>query len=154
MNESQECPCGSGRVMVACCGRYISGQALPDTAEQLMRSRYVAYVLQDENYLKETWHPDTRPEVPGAESTLQWLGLTIISVEEGEDENEAWVEFVARYKDGGRAGRLQERSRFLRMTGRWCYVDGEMKSQPEESAVSRNGPCPCGSGKKFKRCCG
>jgi SEC-C motif-containing protein len=120
-----------------------------------MRSRYAAYVLQEVKYLRETWHSDTRPEQIEPEPGLQWLGLKIISAEAGKDDNEAWVEFIARYKSGGRAGQLQERSRFLRIAECWYYVEGEIKAQPDKQvATSRNAPCPCGSGKKFKRCCG
>ena len=93
-----------------------------------MRSRYVAYELGLEPYLLATWHPSTRP----AELKLdedpppRWLGLTI-KRHEVQDENNAIVEFVARYKIGGRAYRLHETSRFVREDGRWFYVDGEIK---------------------------
>lgn len=89
-----------------------------------MRSRYAAYVLGLEAYLLETWHPDTRPGPLGlGEDAVRWLGLEVVQapVPKG-DEGE--VEFVARYKVGGRAHRLRERSHFRRQEGRWYYVDG------------------------------
>jgi SEC-C motif-containing protein len=92
-----------------------------------MRSRYAAYVLGETDYLLATWHPDTRPahlDLPG-EPVPRWLGLQVRHhVSLGPDE--ASVEFVARYKIGGRAFRLHETSRFARLHGRWYYVDGEL----------------------------
>ncbi|HEY8608574.1 MAG TPA: YchJ family metal-binding protein [Noviherbaspirillum sp.] len=119
---SAACPCG-GKDYAACCGRYIDDGELPQTAEQLMRSRYTAYTRRDEAYLKHTWHPETRP----AEDLTQddggkWLGLEVRRHE--QDGDSAIVEFVARYKVGGRAHRMHEVSRFRREGGKWFYVDG------------------------------
>ena len=94
-----------------------------------MRSRYVAYVLELEPYLLATWHSTTRPaslEFDKEEKT-RWLGLTI-KRDEVQDEDHATVEFVARYKIGGRAYRLHETSRFVREEGRWFYVDGDVQA--------------------------
>jgi len=91
-----------------------------------MRSRYSAYVLGHHDYLLATWHPRTRPaELPGAEPGLRWLGLEVRSVSVTDDTH-AVVEFVARHKRDGRAGRLHETSRFEREAGCWYYVDGEL----------------------------
>lgn len=103
-----------------------------------MRSRYVAYTLRDEAYLLATWHVDTRP-APGLfddDAGLRWLGLEVktslrlrkrkdaaeYDPDAGKDSDT--VEFVARYKVGGRAHRLHEVSRFVREQGRWLYVEG------------------------------
>jgi len=91
-----------------------------------MRSRYSAYVLGHHDYLLATWHPRTRPaELPPAEPGLRWLGLELRRCAD-IDETHATVEFVARHKLGGRAGRLHETSRFERVAGRWTYVDGDI----------------------------
>lgn len=92
-----------------------------------MRSRYTAYTLCREDYLLATWSQDTRPASLGlaAGSPRKWLGLEIKRHEQSEPD-EAIVEFVARYKVGGRACRLHEISRFVRKTGRWFYMDGEL----------------------------
>jgi SEC-C motif-containing protein len=121
------CPCGSGRVLEACCGRFHAGAAAPDAAS-LMRSRYSAYVLGLEDYLLATWHPDTRPAALDMEATPrpQWLGLAV-KTHTPQDETHATVEFIARYKLNGRAFRLHETSRFERVGGRWLYVDGEIR---------------------------
>jgi SEC-C motif-containing protein len=120
--EKTTCPCG-GAEYVQCCGRFIEGNAVPQTAEELMRSRYTAYTMRNEPYLKATWHASKRPAEPVVENDdTKWLGLEVRKhVPAGE---EATVEFVARCKIGGRAHRLHEVSRFVREEGRWYYVDG------------------------------
>lgn len=125
--SAQACPCGTGRPLADCCGRFHAGEAAPD-AERLMRSRYSAYVLGLEDYLLATWHPATRPASLelDAPPRPQWLGLTVKS-HVPVDPSHATVEFVARYKLNGRAYRLHETSRFERVEGRWLYVDGEMR---------------------------
>ena len=122
----QACPCGSGQAYPQCCGRWHAGAAAPD-AEALMRSRYVAYVRQDAGYLRASWHPDTCPEEFGFETPVKWLGLRVEQSEAGqEDDQQGVVRFAARYKVNGRAGMMQETSRFVRLDGRWVYVDGEV----------------------------
>lgn len=127
--EQTACPCG-GKDFPACCGRYIDGGELPATAEQLMRSRYTAYVLGRESYLKDTWHPGTRPADVAPDDGVKWLGLEVRRhVPQGDA---AVVEFVARYKVGGRAHRLHEVSRFRREDGRWYYVDGSFPGETQD----------------------
>ena len=119
------CPCG-GADYAACCGSYHGGGIAPD-AEALMRSRYSAYVLKLEAYLLATWHPDTRPEdLALAEDRTKWLGLSILKHHRESDE-QATVEFVARFKISGRAARMHEISRFLCVDGRWHYLNGEFQ---------------------------
>lgn len=117
-----ECPCGSGRTLENCCGRYIGGGAAAPDAEALMRSRYTAYVLRDEAYLLATWHSSTRPARLDLEAgAQQWIGLKVKS-HQAQDEFHASVDFVARYRVNGRAHKLEEFSRFLKEGGRWYYV--------------------------------
>ena len=122
---SSACPCGSARSYAACCELVHNGEPAI-TAEALMRSRYCAYVLGLERYLLATWHASTRPASLRLDDEPQpkWLGLEVRRhVQTGDDA--ATVEFIARYKTGGRAHRLHEISRFRRDGGRWYYVDGE-----------------------------
>ena len=121
MSPSAPCPCGTGKAHESCCGPLHQG-APAATAEALMRSRYSAYVLQLTDYLIATWHPSTRPSTLALDPP-RWLGLQVKRQEASGDT--ATVEFVARYKVGGKAGRLQECSRFVREDGRWYYLDGE-----------------------------
>jgi SEC-C motif-containing protein len=129
LNQAAGCWCGRQLPAAQCCGRYLEAGESAPTAEALMRSRYSAYVRGDEAYLLATWHPSTRPAVLDlAEDTAtKWLGLEIKRTEAGGEQDErGLVEFVARYKVGGRAHRLHEVSRFVREEGRWYYVDGEV----------------------------
>lgn len=117
------CPCGRQLAYAACCGRWHAGEPAPD-AESLMRSRYSAFALGLRDYLLASWHPSTRPASLEADDPgLRWLGLDVRRHELHDDEH-ATVEFVARCKQGGRATRLHELSRFVREQGRWFYVDG------------------------------
>lgn len=158
------CPCGSRLPFESCCGPLIAGEQPAATAEALMRSRYSAYATGAVGYLHETLHPNYRSDHDqaatrrwAAEAT--WQGLEIRATEGGgAGDNEGMVEFVANYKEKGIARRYHERSRFLREDGHWYYVDGEIQRPGtvvhENGKVGRNDPCPCGSGKKFKKCCG
>lgn len=118
-----------------------------------MRSRYSAYVLLDERYLLQSWHPSTRPAALELLAEMPWLGLEILAAPIPQGE-EGWVEFSARFRQGGRVEQLRERSRFLRVEGRWYYIDGQLHANTKLDKIGRNDPCPCGSGLKYKRCCG
>lgn len=121
----ERCPCSSGEAYTGCCGRFHRG-AVPDTAEQLMRSRYTAFVFGLSDYLLETWHPSTRPTELDLNRDIRWLGLKIKHCIEGQSgQYRGTVEFVARSKLGGRAQRLHEISRFVREHDRWWYLDGK-----------------------------
>ena len=113
-----------------CCGRYLAAPGLeasaaPDT-ESLMRSRYTAFVCERADYLQATWHASTRPADLDFEPGARWLGLQVRS-HRATGEDRAEVEFVARYRVGGRAVHLHETSRFVREGGRWLYVDGDIR---------------------------
>lgn len=146
------CPCQSGESYESCCARFITHQATPENALQLMRSRYTAYVLKQGDYLKYTWLDRYSPPDLDFQQDIKWLGLDIIEYSpQGES---AIVEFEARFLESGRVQGLHERSRFVRENGRWFYTDGDMMDPLiVSSKPSRNQACPCGSGKKFKRCC-
>lgn len=131
--SSAPCPCGrtSANKPLAygnCCGRYVddfAGTPAPD-AESLMRSRYSAFVLGRDDYLRATWHARTCPADVAADVATQWLGLEVRG-HQVQDADHATVEFVARYRISGRAVRIHELSRFVREQGRWYYLDGELE---------------------------
>lgn len=157
------CPCGSGQEYSACCEPFIKGEKLPETAEQLMRSRYSAYTMVNIDYLHNSLHPDHQSDhdVNAARkwaADSDWLGLEIVSTSAGgKDDETGIVEFKAGYRENGKVRQLHEISRFEKVDGRWTYVDGELpkpQTVRNEAKVGRNDPCPCGSGKKFKKCCG
>ena len=124
------CPCGrtppKGQALslADCCGPYHANQNAPD-AESLMRSRYSAFVLGDVPYLLATWHSSQRPAELTLESGGKWLGLEI-KQHRTTGEHSAEVEFVARFRVGGKAVRQHERSRFVCEDGRWFYLDGDV----------------------------
>ncbi|STH35460.1 SEC-C motif domain-containing protein [Escherichia coli] len=116
-------------------------------------SRYCAFVMQDADYLIKTWHPSCgaaalRAELIAGFAHTEWLGLTVFEHCWQDVDNIGFVSFVARFTEGGKTGAIIERSRFLKENGQWYYIDG---TRPQ---FGRNDPCPCGSGKKFKKCCG
>ena len=124
--QSAGCPCGSGKTNEACCGGFLGGDSSPQTAEQLMRSRYCGFVHRDDRYLLATWHPDTRPSRVRFDDQRRWLGLSIRSTLAGEvGDAEGYVEFLARYKMNGKGHRLHEKSRCIKIDSEWYYVDGE-----------------------------
>lgn len=124
-SQSISCPCGRAAKYEQCCGVYHANVAAP-TPEALMRSRYSAYVLGLTDYLAATWHASTRPTDLDLsdDAAVKWLGLKLDFANEQADQGE--VHFVARYKAGGKAHRLSEKSRFVRENGRWFYLDGEL----------------------------
>ena len=149
MTTPQACPCGSGRPLADCCGRYHRGEPAP-SPEALMRSRYSAFALNLTDYLRETWHSTTRPASLPPDDATRWRRLEILEHEEQGDTGR--VRFRATFLEGRRWGVLEEASRFMREAGRWYYLDGT----PTVSRLKpgRNAPCPCGSGRKLKGCCG
>ena len=118
-----------------------------------MRSRYAAFALGDTEYLRESWHPDFRPADLRPDPGIRWIGLEILASEENGDR--AMVEFEAILLAAGVVSAMRERSDFLRLQGRWLYTQGEqLEPSLKPWKPGRNEPCPCGSGAKFKRCCG
>jgi SEC-C motif-containing protein len=130
------CPCGRTSTHAAkpaktqplpfstCCGPYLNQSIPAPDAEALMRSRYSAFVFQRADYLLATWHASTRPAALDFAPGAKWLGLEVRS-HTVPDADHAEVEFVARCREAGRATRLHERSRFMRESGRWFYVNGD-----------------------------
>lgn len=119
------CPCASGHLYADCCKKLHDGAAA-SSAEALMRSRYSAYARGLETYLLATWASDRRPIRLdlGSGPPTKWIGLEIMH-HDREDADHATVEFIARCRINGKAERLHEISRFVRIDGRWLYLDGE-----------------------------
>ena len=145
------CICGSEKVASKCCLPVLQGKKQASTAEQLMRSRYFAYAISDADYLMSSWHPQTRPGSLSLSASPKWMNLRICQTEAGrEGDTEGKVEFIASYEQDGVAGQLHENSEFVFEKGEWLYV-GSVEDKLKKTG--RNEPCPCGSGKKFKKCC-
>lgn len=128
LDNTADCPCGTGQSFGQCCGPYLAGVASPVTAETLMRSRYTAFVLDDGSYLATSWHSSTRPQDTSAPAGMTWRRLRIRdTLAGGPDDATGEVEFIAHYRTAdGQRDFLHERSRFLREQGRWVYLDGEL----------------------------
>ena len=117
------CPCGSGKTFFDCCQPCINGIRPALTAAALMRSRYTAYALQNEQYLLDSWHVSTRPESIGLDPAAKWIRLNILN------SNKDHVEFIATYRLQGKAHKLHETSCFVFEGGKWFYLDGVINSK-------------------------
>ncbi|MCB0377925.1 MAG: YchJ family protein [Bdellovibrionales bacterium] len=155
------CPCQSDKDLSDCCQPIIDGK-LAQTAEELMRARYTAYSQVNMDFIEKTHNPKTMKKTDmeanreWAEST-QWLGLEVIHTEKGMPEDD-WgkVEFRARYQGSHGENEHHEISEFHKRDGQWFFTEGKSPSRQitnDGPKVGRNDPCPCGSGKKFKKCC-
>lgn len=161
------CPCGTQKSYAECCEPFITGREHAPTPEALMRSRYSAYVKGATAYLRDTLAPESRTDFNEADAKewaeqSEWLGLEILKAQ-GDT-----VEFTAKYKHQGKVLEHHEVSTFRKAKDRWYFVDGESHTHEEgqghhepkapivraEPKVGRNDPCTCGSGKKYKKCCG
>jgi SEC-C motif-containing protein len=169
----KDCPCGSNFQYTDCCGPLIRGTGFADTAEDLMRSRYTAFTENNWEYLVLTSHPAEKKEMARLESALldpsvHWKKLEILGASKGrEQDSEGQIDFLAHYVKDGALQTLRESSRFYKVNGRWVYsrkdsilppVPKSKAKKPKtfirsEAKVGRNDPCPCGSGKKYKKCC-
>ncbi|MBC8011447.1 MAG: YchJ family protein [Burkholderiales bacterium] len=157
------CPCGSGKSHADCCGPILAGAPAP-TAEALMRSRYSAYSKRNYIHLRRTLSKEQQADFSEADArewaeSSDWLGLDVTATEGGgADDQEGVVDFVARFRTAGEERKHVEKARFAREDGQWVYVGQVVpKAEPvrrESPKVGRNDPCPCGSGKKYKKCHG
>lgn len=134
MNKNQPCPCASGQTYGHCCQRYWASSQKPATAEQLMRSRYSAFVLEKAQYLYDSHHPACRAadELKALKQSFRgmtWLGLDIVATEAGQaTDSSGMVEFRAHFRQFGTVGVLHERSCFIHENGQWWYQAGELLS--------------------------
>ncbi len=157
------CPCGSHLTFETCCAPILAGEPAP-TAEALMRSRYTAYVRQDIAHLEHSLSAEQRADFNADDAkkwaeSAEWQGLTITATTGGGPHDAGGtVAFTARFRTDGKDHEHVETALFAREDGRWVYA-GQEAPEPvtvrrESPKIGRNDPCPCGSGKKFKKCCG
>ena len=163
MSDTQTCPCGSEATYAKCCQPYIQGKKKAGSAEALLRSRYTAFVKGEIDYILETHHTKTKGEVKreGIEEwskTSEWLGFNILEIEGGgENDTNGTIKFEVKYRVKGKLEDHREKSLFEKENGEWRFLDAVAAGgtvQRSEPKVGRNDPCPCGSGKKHKKCCG
>jgi SEC-C motif-containing protein len=156
------CACGSGRELKDCCEPLLNGGDA-QTAEALMRARYTAHVLGKLDYVEQTCGPEAkagfnRQDTARSLKDIVWQGLEISRTEKGgKDDDTGVVDFAFRYRFQGQDCVQREIASFERVDGKWTYMDSQIdpKGDPVRvEHVGRNEPCPCGSGKKYKKCCG
>jgi len=160
----EQCPCGSGSAYADCCRPLIKGERPAESAEALMRSRYAAYVKVETDYILETTHPKHREGYDAAGTrewaeSAQWEGLEIVSLKGGTAaDTTGEVEFIARYQEKGEPKQHHELALFKKEKAGWFFTDGKGVSQKpvvrSAPKIGRNDPCSCGSGQKYKKCCG
>lgn len=130
-----------------------------------MRSRYSAYVCGDVDYLVRTTLPEQQLELDRSamlawSQSATWLGLKVLAGEAGSaNDEEGYVEFRAEFEQNGARQAHRERSHFLQRDGSWYFdyrltVTVSDEGSKPTAHTGRNEPCPCGSGKKYKKCCG
>jgi len=148
------CLCKSNKAYASCCQPFHQGDQVANSCEQLMRSRYSAFCLQRGDYLFSTYHPDYREDLTIeqlSEKSLDWKHLEIVKANTGE--NTGFVEFKAWYLQDDQLFCHHEHSNFVKEQSQWFYCDGTFYPQQKSGKIQRNDSCPCGSGKKYKKCC-
>jgi SEC-C motif-containing protein len=154
------CLCHSGKLYLDCCGIFLSEEKFAETPEQLMRSRYSAYVSINIDYIARTMRGPAakgfnKPQTEAWARQVKWLELKVLQATREKDSG--LVEFIASYVQDGVKQQMHEVSEFQRTEGKWYYVNGKKKSMNKIAGIpvkiGRNDLCPCGSHKKFKKCC-
>jgi len=152
---TQPCPCQSGKTYQHCCLPVHNKTGWAESCEQLIRFRFSAFVLQMGDHLFDTYHSDYRGNLSAAElaeKTLDWKALQIIATESLADSG--FVEFKAWFLEAGELHYHHERSNFVKDHDQWLYCDGIFYPEQKSGKIARNDSCLCGSGKKYKKCCG
>ncbi|MCK5808166.1 YchJ family protein [bacterium] len=158
------CYCGSSKEFSQCCQPLLNGEKKAETAEELMRARYSAFVTVDVPFIIKTVSP-TQSDKMSEEAVKRWAEssdwkeLQIVTTSEGgKNDEKGIVEFIAKYMNGDTMQSHHERASFSKSDGDWFFEDGvsvlPTMEKRETPKVGRNDPCPCGSGKKYKKCCG
>lgn len=160
----EACPCGSEKSYDECCLPIIQGSKNADTAELLMRARYSAFTKTEIDFLQNTLSPEQQKDFNHEETTewsknSDWEGLEVIEVVDGgPDDDKGTVEFIAKFSQNNEKVRHHEVASFEKIDGKWIFMDGIVPKpkqvKRETPKVGRNEPCPCNSGKKYKKCCG
>ena len=164
VKSSDPCPCCSGKKYSECCEGILNGTKEAVNPEELMRARYSAYVVHNIDFIVNTVERGEKIAEIDRKATEDWSnkstwhGLKILRTEKGgPDDNEGIVEFEATYTQKGIRDVHHEVAGFRKVDGKWLYTEGLLRPTTvvrEGRKIGRNEPCPCGSGKKFKNCCG
>jgi SEC-C motif domain protein len=157
-----DCACGSGQAFDSCCGRYIAGEPAP-TPEALMRARYTSFKLANLDFIENTCTEEglqslNRIEMEKSVPLTDFRGFELRGTAGGEaGDDKGTVTFSFRYRFNGTDFSQAEIAHFRRIDGHWLYDYSEVNPKPAPvrvESIGRNDPCTCGSGKKYKKCCG
>jgi len=166
------CPCNSTQAYLNCCAPLHLGKELAQSPDQLMRSRYCAFVMSNISYLVATHSPLTRDSI--SEESIRawneqcnWKGLHLVTTPSDTKLNR--VEFVAWYTQANQLEYHHELSQFSyeeiepllaqglslpNNTEKAWYYHSASYPQSKVKSPARNDLCICHSGKKYKKCCG
>ncbi len=153
------CACGTGQTFADCCKPILDQKKPAATAEQLMRSRFTAHVARDYVHLHRTYAKTSKEPYVAEEGEggRDWTRLVIHSHDLGTKPDMAFVDFTAYYREGDAEHAFHEKAEFQHADGTWLYTrpvrQGPAPIKVTQAAIGRNDPCPCGSGKKHKKCC-
>lgn len=170
MQQAILCPCGTSQNYSQCCALIHQNPQQTPSAEKLMRSRFSAFVLEDVDFIIDTYHSSCQASLSAQEiaqaTKAKWLKLEIVSTHQNstQENSESYVEFKAWFNEDNQLQLLHEKSRFVKeeINGQlcWRYIDGEhiestntLEEKQQSTKINRNAPCPCNSGKKYKKCC-
>jgi SEC-C motif-containing protein len=153
----KNCFCGNPFPFEQCCQPIINGKVEAKNAEALMRSRFTAYMLKNYQYILDTYTSAKRTnltikQLSESAQDTQWLSLQVLAHQ--SQTHTAQVEFKAFYQVHNVYYVMHELSDFILESGKWLYNHGAMQKGSGEFSPERNSQCLCGSGKKFKKCCG
>jgi len=164
MSNGKLCPCGSQKELEQCCLPIIKNRQEAPTAERLMRARYSAFALGEIDFIISSHHSETatgidRGYIAKWSKESEWNGLEIVKTENGLEADETGrVIFHAFYRRDRESISHSENAFFKKENNSWKFYDSEpLTNAPivnKDPPIGRNDPCRCGSGKKFKKCCG
>ena len=127
--SAELCPCQSGESYAHCCALQLVDYIVETTVPSQQ-------TLLDKAGLQQ-WAENTK-----------WVGLEIVSYQPCVGKTQSAVEFKAVFEVDGEKRVHHEKSLFVHIDGYWFFVD------PTVPLPAMKQPCVCGSGKKFKHCCG
>lgn len=137
MSKIENCPCGSGKTFSQCCNPYITGEQAAETPEQLMRSRYSAFVAKQMDYVFETTDPQIRSKLDH-QANVEWSETATFQklevISSSNEGNKGTVEFKAYYKTKDQDEVHHELSRFRKQSGTWYFRDGRVISTPKQES--------------------
>ena len=162
--DTDLCSCDTKKPFSECCEPVLKGIKIAASPVELMRARYTAFVRHEIDFILNSISPARKKEfdrksIEDWSRDTDWAGLEIVTTDKGGPDDEVGqVEFIAKFREKGEDQKHHELASFIKLKGSWFFDDGRTPPvkpvRSEGPKVGRNDPCPCGSGKKFKKCHG